>query len=100
MYKELEKIAVTVQNRLSRYQLKGRTITLKIKYSDFKIVTRNHSFTEPTDDLDTILSTAKQLLSLPGLTDKKVRLLGLSLSNFGVLPRPEKKDNTGQLELF
>lgn len=98
---ELEKIASVVQGRLSRYQLKGRTITLKIKYHDFKQITRSQSFEEATDDLELIENTAKQLLSGTDLLDKKVRLLGISLSNFNYPAiRTRTEADTDQLTLF
>ena len=79
----------------------GRTITLKIKYSDFRQITRNQSFPEPVGDKETILSTAQKLLLATEPADKKIRLLGISLSNFGVVVRNDKKKNRqGQLELF
>src|SRR5690606_18812983 len=48
MNAELDKLAHKVQERLQRYDLQGRTITLKIKYSDFKQITRSHSLPHPT----------------------------------------------------
>ncbi|HZY36550.1 MAG TPA: DNA polymerase IV [Mucilaginibacter sp.] len=101
MEPELDRIAQIVCNRLQQYQLKGRTVTLKIKYSDFKQITRNQSFPSGLNDLETVCATAKQLLVNTGIEDKKVRLLGISLSNFNepqVKPREEKP--TDQLSLF
>jgi DNA polymerase-4 len=101
MYAELDKIAVNVANRLQRYELKGRTVTLKVKYSDFKQITRNQSFTAPVADLEMISATAKQLMATSFVEGQKVRLLGISLSNFGEAPARQKQDkDTGQLELF
>ena len=98
---ELDKIAQTVANRLERYNLKGRTITLKIKYSSFKQITRNQSLTYPVGDFDTLANTAKQLLAATNMDDVRVRLLGISVSNFGELPAKGKKDEaTDQLRLF
>nr|WP_295925123.1 DNA polymerase IV [uncultured Dyadobacter sp.] len=101
MYKELDRIGVTVANRLEKNQLKGRTITLKVKYSDFTQITRNHSFPTPVGDLDTITETARQLLEKLDMQEKPVRLLGISLSNFH---EPEIKSrkyrDPEQLELF
>jgi DNA polymerase IV len=96
MNAELDKIAVTVANRLERYQLKGRTVTLKIKYSDFKQITRNQSLPQGINDLPTIATIAKQLLLKTEPEDKKIRLLGITLSNFGEEHPPE----TAQLSLF
>jgi DNA polymerase-4 len=94
---ELAKIAKLVHDRLERYHLQGRTITLKIKYHDFKQITRNQSFTIPVNDYDTIINTAKSLLLKTEPENKKIRLLGISLSNFG---EPKIKDANGQFELF
>lgn len=91
MNAELERIALLVCNRLSRYQLRGRTITVKIKYADFRIITRSRSFTEPLSSTETISQTAKALLASAMPFEKGIRLLGISLSNFGErnsLPRP------------
>ena len=101
MNEKLGKIANTVCKRLEKYNLKGRTITLKIKYHDFKQITRNQSFDKLLNDYDTIVTTAKQLLINTDLNNKKIRLLGISLSNFIELDAPVKKKKTnGQLELF
>jgi DNA polymerase-4 len=83
MNQQLDKIAKLVHERLAKHQLKGRTITLKIKYSDFKLITRSQSFSEPQSDPGVIQQTAKQLLAITLPAEKGIRLLGISLSNFG-----------------
>jgi len=100
MFIELEKIAETVCKRLQNYELKGRTVTLKIKYSDFKQITRNYSFAEPVSDVNVILDTAKKLLLSTEPDDKRIRLLGITLSNFGEQVRQKKDGNSNQLVLF
>ncbi|MBS7565632.1 DNA polymerase IV [Mucilaginibacter sp. Bleaf8] len=101
MYAELVKIAQTVTDRLARYQLKGRTVTLKIKYSDFKQITRNQSYPAPVGDYETLLTTAKQLLAATDLQDVKIRLLGISVSNFGeIAPKSRYDGPAEQLRLF
>jgi DNA polymerase IV len=100
MNAELEKIAVTVYKRLQEYQLKGRTIILKIKYSDFKIITRSKSFADPLDNFIAIRNTAKELLITTEPENKKIRLLGITLSNFGEQKQRPAKDFLGQLDLF
>ena len=101
MNAELDKIAATLFNRLKRYQLKGRTITVKIKYSNFTLITRSQSFATPTDDMDVIRTTAHRLLEGTGLAEAKIRLLGIYLSNFGEAPQGQKgRGDTGQLTLF
>ena len=98
---ELEKIAVLLNGRLVKNKLAGRTITLKIKYSDFKQITRNKSFTEPMADLLTIASTAKQLLLATEPEGKKIRLLGIAVSNFGeATNKQSSKPGNKQLTFF
>lgn len=79
---ELQKIISVLHNRLIRHELKGRTITLKIKYHNFKIATRSRTLNEPTDEKRVIAETVSQLLSGSGADGMKVRLLGVSISNF------------------
>jgi len=101
MYDELEKIASKVTGRLEKYKLKGRTITLKVKYSDFRQITRNYSYPTAVGDFMTIFETAKSLLEKTELDNKRVRLLGISLSNFNDVPTKDKKlSESRQLRLF
>jgi DNA polymerase-4 len=64
-----------------KYNWKARTITLKLRYSDFKTITRAQSI-EPTND-DTVVSRIAQELLHASYTRKlPIRLLGVRLSNF------------------
>ncbi|PRY52818.1 DNA polymerase-4 [Arcticibacter pallidicorallinus] len=99
---ELYKIAEIVHSRLERKNLKGRTVTLKVKYSDFRQITRSQSLFSPIADQATIFSVASKLLSSAISEDEKVRLLGISISNFNEAenPRALKQQQSGQLRLF
>jgi DNA polymerase-4 len=101
MHAELEKIAALVHDRLLRFKLKGRTITLKIKYHDFRQVTRSQSTDQHNNDLATILETSKALLAASDPDEKKIRLLGISMSNFADHTPKQKKadDDNDQLAL-
>ena len=96
MQEELRKLSNIVQDRLRRHNLKGRTITLKIKYHNFKIITRSFSLGNMIDDFETIFATAKKLLESTDLEEKRVRLLGISISNFRL---EESKQTFYQLTL-
>ncbi|NDC43039.1 MAG: DNA polymerase IV, partial [Chitinophagia bacterium] len=101
MHDALARIAVIVHERLLKAKLSGRTLTLKIKYHDFRQITRNKSWLAPMGDLHTITVSAQQLLEATGIDGKRVRLLGITLSNFGDPPAKKKKGgNPDQLELF
>ena len=96
----LEAISEQVFNRLQRLSLKGRTVTIKIKYHDFKQITRSQSFVQAVANAEALTETAKQLLLSTDLAEKKIRLLGVGLSNFEgvVMVKPEQE--TDQLKLF
>jgi len=100
MLTELEQIAEKVTERLERNKLKGKTLTLKIKFNDFKQITRNQSFVNPIADYFSIYAAAKDLLLKAEMNGKSVRLLGISLSNFGNAVQLSKIVNPNQLELF
>ncbi len=99
MNAELDKIAKLVCARLEKYQLKGRTVTVKIKYNDFRQITRSRSLEQPVGDAETIAALAKELLLTTDPEGKKTRLLGISVSNFHEPVKLNKKDSW-QLRLF
>ncbi|MBL0913403.1 MAG: DNA polymerase IV [Bacteroidia bacterium] len=101
MEAELQKIAGRVSGRLQKYGLRGRTITLKVKFHDFRQITRNQSYTQAVNDHASLFRTAAELLQKIEL--RPVRLLGISVSNFGEAPQrsPQQKTHvSGQLSLF
>ncbi|MDO4768103.1 MAG: DNA polymerase IV [Pseudomonadota bacterium] len=60
---------------------KGATITLKIRFQDFSLITRSKTLSRPTDITREIHETARRLLAGQKLAGK-VRLIGLGVSNF------------------
>ena len=80
MIKRLEDIAVEVERRLKKSKVAGKTITLKIKYSDFTLQTRSKTLPLYISSKELILETVKELLFQEGMKNS-VRLLGISLSN-------------------
>jgi len=82
MLEILGEIARKVIEGLRREDRQGLTLTLKLKYYDFQSVTRSVTFPEPISDLKLIMENLKILLANTEAGDKKVRLLGISVSNF------------------
>jgi DNA polymerase-4 len=80
MLEKLNHIAEEVSRRLEKSNIAGKTITLKIKYSDFTLQTRSKTLPYYLSDKSIILETAKELLYQEKLNNS-VRLLGISLSN-------------------
>ena len=74
-----------VATRLRQRGIAGRTIFLKIRYSDFTTATRRKTLSSPTNLSDAIHAAACELLRERTHAGKRpVRLLGLGLSSFGV----------------
>ena len=78
--KEILRLSNKVAHRARKMQAAGRTITLKVKYSDFRRITRAETLSSPTDDGFEIYSTACRLLRKTAVGMRPVRLLGISLS--------------------
>lgn len=80
MIEKLTIIAKQLEKRLQKHSLSGKTITLKIKYSDFSQQTRSKTLPYFISDQNLILDICKELLYQERLKDS-VRLLGIALSN-------------------
>jgi len=77
----LERLSVKVANSLAKSDRVGRTITLKLKYSNFESITRAKSIAEETRDPDLIASICKDLLRQKTEAGQRpVRLVGVSVS--------------------
>lgn len=94
MQEQLQAIAEQLAKRLKRYELAGKTVTLKIKYSDFTLQTRSKTLPYFISDKGLIVETATELLYQERMKDS-VRLLGISLSN---LNNEERKTVVVQLK--
>lgn len=91
MIDKLENIAKEVSRRLEKSRIAGKTVTLKIKYSDFTLQTRSKTLPYFISDASIILETAKELLFQDRLNNS-VRLLGISLSNLNTKKPAEKQE--------
>jgi DNA polymerase IV len=80
MQEKLEIIAGELEKRLTKYKIAGKTITLKIKYSDFTLQTRSKTLPYFISDKSLIFEAVKELLYQERMKDS-VRLLGISLNN-------------------
>ncbi len=80
MQERLETIAAELDRRLKRQKIAGKTVTLKIKYSDFTQQTRSKTLPYFISDKSLLFDTVKELLFQERMKDS-VRLLGISLSN-------------------
>lgn len=77
--RELERVAGYAWQRIERAEVKGRTVTLKVKFGDFSQITRSRSFPGSITDFATFESAGQALLDALLPVPRGIRLLGLGL---------------------
>ena len=97
MRQEIDDMARDGAAWLERKMLLCRTVTIKVRYSDFTTITRSHSSDPATRDADDIAARAIALLDKTEAGQRPVRLLGVSVHN---LVDPSEKSEGGPLPLF
>ncbi|WP_424244117.1 DNA polymerase-4 [Elusimicrobium posterum] len=92
--KELDALAREVWQRCAKRDFEGLTITLKVKFADFKQITRSKTPGGYITNFDFFINTARELLEgvskMPDFKDKGVRLIGVSLANNGTKEQPRQ----------
>lgn len=81
VYEKLPKLIDEAWRRLQKSKKQAKTLTVKVKYSDFKSCTRSRTFDHPIT-FDILHRTVEELLPLQSINEKGARLLGLSFSGF------------------
>ncbi len=79
--------------RMERSGSYGKTLTLKVKFSDFKQITRSKTIQESLNNFDILHKTTKGIFQNLNYGNKKIRLLGLSVSQL------EKKEGSEAVQL-
>lgn len=92
----LEYLCENVSHRLRKHRLNGKTVTLKLRYSDFTTITRQHTLPQPFQEATDILALAGALFQKYRDPKRKVRLIGVSVSSLQPPATPPAK----QLLLF
>lgn len=96
----LDNIIDIVWESIERAEARGRTVTLKMKYTDFQTITRARSLPHPVADKPEFARTARAILeeSLP--LPMPIRLMGLTLSNLEREGVEEPRRDDAQLSLL
>ena len=77
----LREVVEELDGRLQRRQFSGRTLTLRVKFADFSVLSRSASFPEAFSSPELLLERGLELLRGLDYADRPIRLLGLSLSH-------------------
>ena len=75
--------ATDIAHKLDKEHLAARTVQVKVRYSDFKTLTRQMSVEDPLESKEEIYSIACSLLRREKLVQRPLRLLGLGVSGLG-----------------
>lgn len=94
IYDHLKELAKTTVERLKNEDLVARTVSIKLKTSNFQTITRSRSISEPIEDFDLILQIANDIL-LSNYEGEEIRLVGIGLSQLIL-----KKDLKNEINLF
>jgi len=78
---ELQRLAESVSRRLAQSRAQGRTVALKLRYANFRTITRQASRPQPVDDAAEITSTAAFLLENVVQEGDRFRLIGIHCTN-------------------
>jgi DNA polymerase-4 len=97
---ELYHLVKKVAGRMEKENFYGRTITVKVKYADFRIITRSKTLSSKITGLTMLWHTARELLKQVELSVQPARLLGLGVSNAQVADEPEQRPVQLELDLF
>lgn len=95
---ELLRLSEKVFERTEKGNKKGRTVTLKIRFSDFSLITRSKTLLSPIESFVELESAVMDLFDKQNFEDKRVRLLGVTVSNF--LSEDGQGPENAQLSLF
>ena len=79
--KSINKLSKKVAQRLGAKNLKGKTIQIKLRWSDFTTLTRQKTLPKTTNDTSAIQRTASSLLDQVWEEGRLVRLVGVGVSN-------------------
>ncbi|MGO3240603.1 MAG: DNA polymerase IV [Sphingobacteriaceae bacterium] len=98
LHTEIDRLCRKLVQRLESTGKRGKTLTLKVKFSDFSQVTRSMTVPDLSTDFDPLVALFRQLLDKVDIQERKIRLLGVTLSNFSA-DHPIQELG-GQLRLF
>lgn len=78
---ELSAVREEVWNRLMRHEFKGKTVVLKLKFDNFRQITRSKTLFAPVNSAETLRQVSEELLAAVDFRGRKIRLIGLTVGN-------------------
>ena len=78
---EMAAVREEVWNRIQRHEFRGKTVVLKLKYDDFRQITRSKTLFTAIDSDEALCRVSEELLAGVDFHGRKVRLIGLTVGN-------------------
>lgn len=91
----MEELAEKISASMQKKNILGKTVTIKVRYDDFETITRSTSYSYHLNSAREIAASAKLLLEETEVGQRKVRLLGITLSNLNL----DERGHFKQLEI-
>ncbi|MBT8115265.1 MAG: DNA polymerase IV [Arenicella sp.] len=97
VWQTLQRLAAGLEQTMTKKNLAARTLTLKVRYADFKIVTRSHTGTQLIQTEVQMLAGLPTLLKKTEVGGKPIRLIGINLSNFVAESDPRRQPSASEV---
>lgn len=78
---ELSAVREEVWNRVMRHEFRGKTVVLKLKFDNFRQITRSKTLFTPVDSAETLRRVSEEQLAAADFHGRKIRLIGLTVGN-------------------
>ena len=92
VHAEIDRLASRAAAMIERAGVYARTVTLKVRYSDFQTVTRSHTDRQATRDAERVARRARALLERTEADRRPIRLLGVGLHGLEPSPGPVESE--------
>jgi DNA polymerase-4 len=96
---EVDRLARRTASILERKELFAKTVVLKLRYADFRTITRSHTRLPATQSADEVAARTLALLAKTDAGSKPVRLLGVSVHGLAESSETVSPAEPGQLDL-
>ncbi|WP_365893220.1 DNA polymerase IV [Companilactobacillus sp.] len=93
VHQELQKLAKMVSSDLRKQRQHGKTVVLKLRDSDFETVTKRMTFQDYVQSEEQLYQIASEIYDKLGIKNKKIRLLGITVTNLDPLSYEEVRLN-------